>query len=398
MNLRRQIVRAVTTGTMTQAQAARAYRVSPAIVSKLLRQWALEGDDAFHPKSRRPNSHPATTPAETVERIPAIRTQLIEQGLDAGPATILEHLRTHHPEQTLPSRATIARILSREGLVKAQPKKRPKSSLRRFEASLPNGCWQSDVTHLRLANSTTVDVITWLDDHSRACLHISAVESATVNTVVSTLTRTARTHGWPAATLTDNGAIYTSRYRGGINRFEKLLRAHHVEQRNGAGNHPQTQGKVERFQQTMKKWVEHRPAPATLEELQTLLDKFQVVYNTERVHSAKRSTPWAAYIRAPKDTPSTEPPEPVRFRADRIDKQGKVTLRYDTRLYSIGVGRTHARTRVVLIIKDRHIIIVNKTTGEVLKDFGLKAKKCVRDRALARTTTEQQANRLAPGA
>lgn len=371
MNLRRQIVRAVTTGTMTQAQAARAYRVSPSTVSKLLRQWRLEGEEAFHPKSRRPRSHPATTPPDTTALITAIRTHLTEQGLDAGPATILAHLRTHHPDHAPPSRATIARILTREGLIRAQPKKRPKSSLRRFEASLPNGCWQSDVTHLRLADATTVDVITWLDDHSRACLHISAITSATVNTVVSTFTSTAKTHGWPAATLTDNGAIYTSRYRGGVNRFEKLLRAHHVEQRNGAGNHPQTQGKVERFQQTMKKWIEHRPAPTTIEELQTLLEEFQHVYNTQRIHSAKRSTPWTAYISAPKDTPSTQPPEPARFRTDRIDKQGKVTLRYATRLYSIGVGRTHARTRVVLIIKDRHIIIVDKTTGEVLRDFTL---------------------------
>ncbi|WP_260984527.1 DDE-type integrase/transposase/recombinase [Brevibacterium casei] len=236
---------------------------------------------------------------------------------------------------------------------------------------MPNGCWQSDVTHYCLLNGDRVDIITWLDDHSRTALHISAHASTTVNTVVSTFTATAKQHGWPAATLTDNGMIYTSRFRGGVNRFEKLLRAHDIAQRNGRGDHPQTQGKVERFQQTMKKWLDARPAPKSLPELNTALTDFQTVYNTQRIHSAKKTTPWAADISAPKDSPSQLPPDTTRYRVDRIDRQGKVSLRYDSRMYSIGVGRTHVRTRVVLIIKDRHIIIVDKRTGEILKDLTL---------------------------
>ena len=369
MSTRAQIIRAVTTGTMTQAQAARAYNVSRSSVSKLLRQWRIEGDTAFYPKSRRPHTHPATTPPETITAITTIRCELIQAGLDAGPATIRDHLVNNPTTGEVPSRATIARILTRHGLVTAQPKKKPKAALTRFEAKLPNSCWQSDVTHYRLANGTSIDIITWLDDYSRTALHISARDATTVNTVVSTFTATARKHGWPAATLTDNGLIYTSRFRGGVNRFEKLLRTHDVAQRNGRGDHPQTQGKVERFQQTMKKWLDSRPAPAIIDDLNTALATFQHVYNIERIHSAKKTTPWAAYIGAPKDAPTPLPEDKTRYRTDRIDKQGKVSLRYDSRMYSIGVGRTHARTRVVLIIKDRHIIIVDKRTGEILKDF-----------------------------
>lgn len=371
MSTRAQIIRAVNSGTMTQAQAARAYNVSPSTVSKLLRQWRLEGETAFYPKSRRPHWHPATTPPETITAITTTRTELTHAGLDAGPATIRDHLTTNPDITTVPSRATIARILTQHDLVTAQPKKKPKAALTRFEADLPNGCWQSDVTHYRLADATPAEIITWLDDCSRAALHISAHSTATVNTVVSTFTQATKRHGWPAATLTDNGAIYTSRFRGGVNRFEKLLRAHDVAQRNGRGEHPQTQGKVERFQQTMKKWLDSRPRPRSLDELNTALKTFQGVYNTERVHSAKQATPWAAYISAPKDTPTPLPEDTTRYRTDRIDRQGKVSLRYDSRMYSIGIGRTHARTRVVLIIKDRHIIIVNKRNGEILKDFTL---------------------------
>lgn len=369
MSTREQIIRAVINGKMTQAEAATTFGMSPSSVSKLLRQWRYEGDKAFYPKSRKPHSHPATTPPEVAALIVGIRKKLTTAGLDAGPLTIADHLRTDHDIDHVPSRATIARILTREGLITPESKKRPRTSLHRFEAELPNGCWQSDVTHYRLTDNTTVEIITWLDDHSRAALHISAVTRAGVNTVVSTFTTTAKEHGYPAATLTDNGMIYTSRYRGGVNRFETLLRHHNVAQRNGRGNHPQTQGKVERFQQTLKKWLDKQPRPTTLTELNTQLDTFRHIYNTQRIHSAKQATPWAAYTTAPKDTPSPLPADTTRYRKDRIDKQGKVTLRYDSLMYSIGVGRTHARTRVVLIIKDRHIIIADKRTGEVLKDF-----------------------------
>ncbi|PRZ18571.1 helix-turn-helix domain-containing protein, partial [Nesterenkonia sandarakina] len=132
MSARRQIIQAVTSGTMTQAQAARAYGVSRSWVSKLLRQWAREGDDAFYPGSRRPRSHPAQTPPAVVTSIKDLRRSLTSQGLDAGPATIRDHLRKTMPESQVPSRASIARILARQNLVAPAPKKRPKSSLIRF--------------------------------------------------------------------------------------------------------------------------------------------------------------------------------------------------------------------------------------------------------------------------
>ena len=61
------------------------------------------------------------------------------------------------------------------------------------------------------------------------------------------------TECWSAATLTDNGAVYTSRFTGGRNGFEYLLAYLGVRQKNGAPGHPQTQGKIERFHQTLKR-------------------------------------------------------------------------------------------------------------------------------------------------
>lgn len=371
MTRRRQIIRAVISESMSQAEAARAYGVSASMVSKLLKQWAREGDSAFYTRSRRPQTHPATITDEVIKHITRIRRDLSTQGLDAGASTIADHLHKHLPSHQIPSRATINRILTRQGLITDQPKKRPKASLTRFEAPLPNGCWQSDVTKVRLTQDTTAEVITWIDDYSRMILHLKAHPRASVHTVVSSFTAAAAQYGYPAATLTDNGLIYTTRFRGGPNRFEKLLRTHDVAQRNGRGNHPQTQGKVERFQQTMKKWLTAQPAATTITELNQLLNTFTKLYNTQRIHSARAATPYAAYTSRPKDSPAPLAEDTTRYLHDRIDQYGKVSIRYDGKMRHIGIGRTHARTPVVKIIKDRHIIIANKRTGEILRDLTL---------------------------
>jgi transposase InsO family protein len=99
------------------------------------------------------------------ERIVALRRELAAQGLDHGPQTIGWHLE--HEQLPVPSTSTIRRILLAAGLVAPEPRKRPKSSYRRFEADQPNQCWQSDFTHWQLADGTGVEIINWLDDHSR---------------------------------------------------------------------------------------------------------------------------------------------------------------------------------------------------------------------------------------
>ena len=72
------------------------------------------------------------------------------------------------------SAATVSRYLSRAGLVTPNPAKRPKSSYIRFEADMPNECWQSDFTHYPLAAGTDTEILTWLDNHSRYALSVTA--------------------------------------------------------------------------------------------------------------------------------------------------------------------------------------------------------------------------------
>src|SRR6185312_9159424 len=153
---------------------------------------------------------------------------------------------------------------------------------RRFQADQPNECWQSDFTHWQLADGTGVEIINWLDDHSRYLLASRAYRRVTGPVVISTFLTAADAYGLPQSTLTDNGSVYTSRFTGGRNGFEYLIANLGIAQKNGHPNHPQTQRKVERFHQTLKRWLAAQPAAATVAELQTQLDTFTDIYNQIR--------------------------------------------------------------------------------------------------------------------
>lgn len=357
----------------SQAEAARSYEVSQATVSRWLARYRAEGDAAFEPRSRRPRNSPTATRDEVVTLIVNLRRELVAAGLDAGPVTIQWHLEHHHGVTV--SISTVRRRLVDAGLVRPNPKKRPRSAFVRFEADLPNGTWQSDFTHWRLADRTDVEVLTWLDDHSRFALSVTAHRPVTGRSVVDTFLAAGATHGLPASVLTDNGMVFTTRFaggRGGRNGLERTLAGLGIVQKNSRPNHPTTCGKVERFQQTLKQWLAKQPRARTVAGLQAQLDSFVLTYNQHRPHtSLGRRTPAVAYHLLPKDGPAgTGAGTHHRVRHDRVDTTGSVTLRHAGRLHHIGIGRTHAGTDVVMLVDDLDIRVV-ATTGELLRHLTL---------------------------
>ena len=375
MSKARLVITALVVEKQTVAEVAARYGVHRSWVYRLKARYDDVGEEAFEPLSRRPHTSPTATPAGTVELIRRLRKELTEAGLDAGPDTIAWHLNHHH--QVTVSVSTIARTLTREGLVTPEPKKRPKSSYIRFEAAMPNECWQSDFTHYRLATGVDIEVISWLDDCTRYALHVSAHRRITTPIVLATFRETAGQHGIPASTLTDNGMVYTVRHsggRGGRNAFEAQLRAWQVVQKNSRPNHPTTCGKVERFQQTLKKWLRAQPVqPETIAELQTLIDDFVETYNRRRPHRSlpHRATPAALYETLPKALPteSRDADTHDRVRVDKVSKTGNVTLRVHGKLRHIGIGRTHKGTHVLMLTQDLEVRIVNAITGELIREL-----------------------------
>jgi transposase InsO family protein len=374
MSKRRAVILAVTVEQLSQAEAARLFNLSESTVSRWLARYRDEGDAAFEARSRRPRTSPTATDPGVVERIVNLRLELDRQGLDAGPHTIAWHLATHH--QVTVSVSTIRRRLLAAGLITPEPKKRPRSAYIRFEADLPNECWQADFTHWRLADRTDVEILTWLDDHSRYALSVTAHRPVTGAVVVDTFLDTTAEQGFPAAVLTDNGMVFTARFaggRGGRNRLETTLADFGIEQRHSRPNHPTTCGKVERFQQAVKRWLAKQPTAETLTELQDQLDGFRDTYNQRRpLSSLARRTPATVYDLLPKATPgNTKTDSHFRVRHDRVDATGSITLRHAGRLHHIGIGRAHAGTPIVAIVNDLDIRIVNTTTGELLRQLTL---------------------------
>lgn len=377
MSKARLVITAVVLEGRTQADVARNYRVSKGWVSKLVARYRAEGEAAFDARSRRPHTSPNQTPQGTIDLIISLRTQLAAAGHDAGPDTIAWHLTQHHKVTVSP--ATISRYLTRAGLITPEPKKKPRSSYIRFEAAMPNETWQSDFTHYRLAGDRDVDILTWLDDCSRYALNITAHHRITTPIVLAQFRAVVEKHGIPASTLTDNGMVFTTRLSGigragGRNAFEAELRHLNVDQKNSRPGHPTTQGKVERFQQTMKNWLRAANAqPTTIAELQQLLDRFAQEYNHDRPHRSlpHRATPATIYQRLPKAAPTgtRETDAHERVRRDRVDDAGSITLRVNGRLHHIGIGRPHARTPVIILAHDLHVRVVNAQTGELLREL-----------------------------
>jgi transposase InsO family protein len=275
---------------------------------------------------------------------------------------------------------SIHRHLRAAGLVTPTPQRRPKSSYIRFAAEQPNERWQADFTHWWLADGTHVEILDWIDDHARYALSVTAHRRVTGHIVLAEFRKTVAAHGVPASTLTDNGMVFTTRLaggKGGRNGFENELHRLGVTQINSTPNHPTTCGKIERFHQTLKKWLTNQPRAATLAELQTPLNTFVEAYNHDRPHRSlpHQATPATAYTARPKADPANRTDTHNRVRRDRIDQAGVIILRVAGRLHHIGVGRTYTGTRVLVLIQDLRIRIIHAATGELLRELTLNPTK-----------------------
>jgi transposase InsO family protein len=376
MSLARLVVTAVKVEGRNKSEVAREYRVSRRWVQKLVARYDADGEAGLEPRSRRPHSSPQRITPELEEQIVALRKSLAGEGLDAGAATIAFHLAQRHG--TAPAVSTIWRVLTRRGFVTPQPRKRPRSSYTRFQADQPNERWQLDTTHWQLDGGTPAEILNIIDDHSRLLTASAARPVFRAADVVTVFRQAASQHGLPASMLSDNGAVFTGKPRGrGRVALEIELAALHITFRHSRAYHPQTCGKVERFHQTLKKWLARQPPAATITALQAQLDWFTRYYNTQRPHRAiGRRTPADAFAARPPAAPAgLTAAAHYRIRHDRIDDSGVITVRYNSKLHHIGIGRAHARTRVLALIADLDIRVINRDTGELLRVLTLDPAK-----------------------
>ena len=367
MGLERYVVDAVLIEKRSPTEVAKAHGISRSWLYQLIARVRGGGYEALAPHSRRPRSSPRAAGAEVIATVLQLREELLAAGHDAGPQTI-----SHHVAACLapppPSRSTIWRILRRHGLITPQPHKRPRSSFVRFEASLPNERWQADATDWHLADGAKVEILNFIDDHSR--LFVASVACTTVKAAdaLETFLGAANEFGFPASLLTDNAAVFSGRSRKGRVLLESELDRLGIVSKHSTPYHPQTCGKVERLHQSLKRFLAHQPPANSLGDLQAQLDAFRLYYNQSRPHRALDGrTPAQAFAARVKAGPTAELASvQYRIRHDRIDKTGTVTLRYRSRLRHIRVGAAHCNKPVHIFVAGAQVRIVTKD-GELLR-------------------------------
>ncbi|MGH2617881.1 MAG: integrase core domain-containing protein, partial [Thermomicrobiales bacterium] len=287
------------------------HEISRAVFYKIRRQARERGPvGATEPRSRGPHRSPSRTDASVIEHALAVRAWLVEQGLDAGPLSV----RARMLRQGLnpPYRATLARAFAAAGASKPEPRKRPRAANRRFVYPAPNCCWQIDAFAWSLADGTSVAIHQVIDDHSRMAVATLVADGETAKAAVQVVSTAVRRWGVPQRLLSDNGLAFNPTRRGFTGKLVDYLIDLGVKPITGKPDRPTTQGKNERFHQTLQKWLNARPPAKTITALQALVDEFDRYYNHERAHQAiDGKTPaeaWAATQHAPE--PAAEPRMP----------------------------------------------------------------------------------------
>ncbi len=363
MSLRRLIVE-VNVEELNVREFCAQHGVSRWFFYDLRRRYRAHGEAVLVARSRAPRRVANRTRPELEERIVALRKDLEADGFDAGPATIRYHLcrelRDRRGTRT-PSEATIWRVLVRRGFVVAQPHKAPRHAHRCFSAERANECWQVDDTGWQLTDGTGVKIIDVVDDCTRLAVGSQAVPACTAAAALDTVLAAASQWGLPERLLSDNATAF----RHGL---VEALSVFGVAAGHSRPYHPQTCGKVERFHQTLKRFLAAQPRAATLDELQAQLDRFRAYYNHHRPHRAlRRRHPAEVWAATPKSGPATRPlhTATVIYHA-RVEPTGSVSAGK----YTISVGTAYAGTRATSVITGRacHVFIDGRLARRLTLD------------------------------
>ncbi|HKC29902.1 MAG TPA: IS481 family transposase [Jatrophihabitans sp.] len=319
---------------------------------------ADQGVDGLVERSRRPHRCPDATPSAIEDLVVLVRKELAGDGADHGPDPIRWTLlsRPDVDASLVPSTATIARILARRGLVSPCPAKRPRSSYRRFTAARPNEMWQSDWTEWKLLDGSTVAIAGCLDDHSRLLVALDCDRAdADAVFVWRVMLAAIAEYGIPHLSLTDNGMVYSMARRGGEAAFELNLRALGCRPISSTPRHPQTCGKIERFWQTLKKWLRAHGPFSTLEELRAALGRFRDYYNHRRPHRALRgATPATIWQASAPARPAERPlPAPLSVHSATVTATGVIVVGR----FHINVGNAWTGHSVTALRDGDHLAI-----------------------------------------
>jgi len=317
---------------------------------ELRKRAKTEGPAAvLEPRTRRPARSPSKLTEEVKKQAIQVRAALESSGLDHGPISV--HDKMHAMGlPVVPSTASLARIFRQAGVARLEPKKKPRSAWRRFVYPAPNACWQLDATEYVLTGGRRCVIFQLIDDHSRYAVASHVAWGETAKDAITVFDKAVAAHGVPQRLLSDNGLALNPSRRGHLGQLVDHVSRLGVEPITGKPYKPTTQGKNERFHQTLFRYLDKQPLANSLEQLQAQVDAFDHIYNTERPHQGLpgRVTPLAAWEATAKTDPPRpkqnktwlDRPVPNRYRHPR--PQPPVDLPDDTRIRKVtSVGTIH---------------------------------------------------------
>lgn len=327
------------------------------------RRFEAEGIAGLLPRSRRPHTSPTKTTERVVAAVLAVHDDLAGQGWEAGARSVHDQLVARG--QAAPSDRTIHRVLLANQRAKTTPRKRPRASYRRFEASAPNGMWQLDGTHRALADGSIVVILRVQDDHSRLVLATRVARSENMADTWALLQTAIERHGRPVALLHDGSVAFSgTRHRHGqVTDLQWQLRRLGVHQIVSSPYHPQTCGKKERDWQPLHRWLDAHPDAATMTDLQRLVDAYDVVFNTQRTHQGiGRTTPAARYNATPKALPAAPEQLAAITYTREVTATSNGTLALGPGGYRLALGHAWTGATLTVIRHDLDVVIFDHDT------------------------------------
>jgi transposase InsO family protein len=341
----------------------------------------------LEPRSRRPRSSPSKLTDEVRAQAVQVRAALEASGLDHGPISVHDKMRAMGLDPA-PSTASLARIFREAGVARLEPRKRPRAAWRRFVYPAPNACWQLDATEYVLTGGRKCVIFQLIDDHSRYAVASQVAWAETSAAAIAVVDKAIAAHGVPQRLLSDNGISLNPSRRGVLGQLVMHVSRLGVEPITGKPYKPTTQGKNERFHQTLFRYLDKQPLADTLDELQAQVDAFDHLYNTERPHQGLpgRVTPLTAWDATAKAEPPHPKPNPAwldrpvtsRYQRPRVQPPADLpadtlirqvssagTIRLDKVTYKIDVDHAFEQ---VLVVTDDDTITVTDLQGQILAE------------------------------
>jgi transposase InsO family protein len=282
---RYQAVREVLAGSPI-TQVAAQYGTSRQSLHTWRARFEADGKPGLADRSRRPRN----SPSRLLPAVEALICELRQQHPRWGARRIVHEITTQQLLEAVPARATVHRVLVRNGLVAAEDQQHPRK-YRRWQREAPMHLWQLDlVGGIPLADGRECKMVTGIDDHSRFIVIAAVVAVPSGRAVSAAFIAAMHRYGVPFEVLSDNGKQFTGRHHRPQPvevMFEKVCRENGILQRLTKPRSPTTTGKIERWHKTLRRELLDHVAPfESLAAAQEAIDGWVHAYNHQRPHQS----------------------------------------------------------------------------------------------------------------